>query len=204
MSESPDASAPGEFLASNRLKDLHRRQRSRVLARNLLTIIGSWILLFLVFFFEPSKGFGSTRPAIMLTVGIVLVLGMLYLQYRQITSARFPMVRAAVAICIVIPFFLVMFSMIYLAMSASSPSSFSQHLDHVRALYFTITTFATVGYGDITPTTDIARMVVSVQMLLDLALIGVGVRLLFNVAKTGMENSRNVASVSRDESAGDS
>jgi membrane-associated HD superfamily phosphohydrolase len=204
MSDSRDAQSPPELLGGNRLQDLHRHQRRRVLARNLMTIIGSWILLFLVFFAEPSKGFGSTRPTIMLTVGITVVLAMLYLQYRQITSARYPMVRAAVAICIVIPFFLVVFSMMYLAMSASSPSSFSQHLDHVRALYFTITTFSTVGFGDITPTSDVARMVVSTQMLLDLALIGVGVRLLFNVAKTGMENSRNTPSASRDESAADS
>jgi len=191
-------------LAGNQLKHLQHHERRRVLARNVLTIIGSWILLFLVFFIEPSKGFGSTRPTLMLVVGIVLVSGMLYLQYRQITAARFPMVRATVAICIVIPFFLVVFSMMYLAMSASTPSSFSQHLDHVRALYFTITTFATVGYGDITPTSDVARMMVSVQMLLDLVVIGVGVRLLFNVAKVGMENSKNLANASRDEPLTDS
>ena len=167
-----------------------------------MTIILSWILLFVVFFVEPSKGFGSTRPTLMLVVGIALVTAMLYLQYRQITAAQFPMVRATVAICIVIPFFLVVFSMMYLAMSASVPSSFSQHLDHVRALYFTITTFSTVGFGDITPTSDPARMVVSVQMLLDLVVIGVGVRLLFNVAKVGMENSARTDSV--DESAADS
>ena len=200
MPESGDASAPDESIAINRLQDLQRHQRRRVLARNLLTIIGSWILLLVVFFLEPSKGFGTTRPTLMLTVGIVLVCGMLYYQYRQITSARFPMVRATVAIAIVIPFFLVVFSMMYLAMSASTPTSFSQHLDHVRALYFTITTFATVGFGDITPTTDIARMIVSVQMLLDLVVIGVGVRLLFNVAKVGMENSKNMASEAHDES----
>ena len=200
MPESGDASAPEELIAINRLQDLQRHQRRRVLARNVLTIIGSWILLFVVFFLEPSKGFGTTRPTLMLTVGIVLVCGMLYYQYRQITSARFPMVRATVAIAIVIPFFLVVFSMMYLAMSASTPTSFSQHLDHVRALYFTITTFATVGFGDITPTTDIARMIVSVQMLLDLVVIGVGVRLLFNVAKVGMENSKNMASEAHDES----
>ena len=190
MPESGDASAPEELIAINRLQDLQRHQRRRVLARNLLTIIGSWILLFVVFFLEPSKGFGTTRPTLMLTVGIVLVCGMLYYQYRQITSARFPMVRATVAICIVVPFFLVVFSMMYLAMSASVPSSFSQHLDHIRALYFTITTVSTVGFGDITPTSDPARMVVSVQMLLDLVVIGVGVRLLFNVAKVGMENTK--------------
>ena len=190
MPESREESTPQELIVVNRLKDLQRHQRRRVLARNLMTIVLSWVLLFLVFFIEPSKGFGSTRPTLMLVAGIAMVTAMLYLQYRQITSAQFPMVRATVAICIVVPFFLVVFSMMYLAMSASVPSSFSQHLDHIRALYFTITTFSTVGFGDITPTSDPARMVVSVQMLLDLVVIGVGVRLLFNVAKVGMENTK--------------
>ena len=63
---------------------------------------------------------------------------------------------------------------------------FSQKLDHSRALYFTITVFSTVGFGDITPTNDAARLMVSVQMLLDLFIIGVVVRLLINAAKMGL------------------
>ena len=43
---------------------------------------------------------------------------------------------------------------------------FSQKLDHSRALYFTITVFSTVGFGDITPTNDAARLAVGAQMLL--------------------------------------
>ncbi len=47
--------------------------------------------------------------------------------------------------------------------------------------------FSTVGFGDITPETDLARILVSVQMLLDLVVIGAVVRLLLNAAKTGMD-----------------
>ena len=97
MPESREESTPQELIVVNRLKDLQRHQRRRVLARNLMTIVLSWVLLFLVFFIEPSKGFGSTRPTLMLVAGIAMVTAMLYLQYRQITSAQFPMVRATVA-----------------------------------------------------------------------------------------------------------
>jgi hypothetical protein len=41
-----------------------------------------------------------------------------------------------------------------------------------------------VGFGDITPRTDTARLIVSAQMLLDLVVIGAVVRLLFNAAKS--------------------
>jgi voltage-gated potassium channel len=54
---------------------------------------------------------------------------------------------------------------------------FSQpSLTRMDALYFTITVFATVGFGDITPTAQTSRLLVTVQMVLDLVLIGVVIR----------------------------
>ena len=87
-------------------------------------------------------------------------------------AGDFPELRAAVALGVVIPLFFVLFATIYLSMSDASGTTFTQGLDHTRALYFTITIFSTVGFGDITPATDTARLVVSAQMILDLILIG--------------------------------
>jgi len=72
--------------------------------------------------------------------------------------------------------FLVLFATVYLAMAAAAPGSFSEPLTHSRALYFAVTVLSTVGFGDITPRTDPASIVVSVQMLLDLVLVGAVVR----------------------------
>ena len=71
-----------------------------------------------------------------------------------------------------------------------SPNHFSEPLDHTGALYLAITVFPTVGFGDITPESDLARIVVSIQMLLDLVVIGVVVRLLANAAKTGSRKAQ--------------
>ncbi len=49
--------------------------------------------------------------------------------------------------------------------------------------------FSTVGFGDITPRTDPARIVVSVQMILDLIIIGGVVRVLFNAAQTRLKRA---------------
>jgi hypothetical protein len=80
--------------------------------------------------------------------------------------------------------FLVGFSIIYLSMSRNNAHTFTQILDPTRALYFTISVFSTVGFGDITPRTDPARLVVSAQMLLDLAIIGIVVRMIFTAARS--------------------
>jgi hypothetical protein len=42
-------------------------------------------------------------------------------------------------------------------------------MDKVGAMYFTVTVFSTVGFGDITAKTDLARTLVTVQMLVNLA-----------------------------------
>ena len=67
-------------------------------------------------------------------------------------SAALPELRAIEALGIVIALFLVLFSRHlpgHVARGARRP--FTQRLDHTRALYFTVSIFSTVGFGDITP-----------------------------------------------------
>ena len=77
----------------------------------------------------------------------------------------------------------VVFASAYVAVTRSDPAAFSERLSRGDAVYFTITTLATVGYGDITPVSDVARLIASIQMLLDLVLIGALVRVLFGAAQ---------------------
>ena len=74
-------------------------------------------------------------------------------------------------------------------LSQASTTHFSEPLNHTGALYLAITVFSTVGFGDITPEDDLARIVMSIQMLLDLVVIGAVVRLLTTAAKTGRGDS---------------
>jgi voltage-gated potassium channel Kch len=93
------------------------------------------------------------------------------------------LLRAADAMALVIPIFIVVFAWTYLTMARSTPGAFSQPLDRVSALYFAVTLFSTVGFGDIVPKTDPARLVVTVQMLADLIVIAVVVRLILGAAR---------------------
>jgi len=46
---------------------------------------------------------------------------------------------------------------------------------------------STVGFGDITPNTDAARLLVTAQMLLDLLLLGFGVRVFVSAVNLGRQ-----------------
>jgi Ion channel len=58
------------------------------------------------------------------------------------------------------------------------PITFSDRLTMSGSLYFTITVLSTVGFGDITPVADAARLTVSVQMICDLVVIAIIVKLI--------------------------
>ncbi len=62
-------------------------------------------------------------------------------------------------------------------MARDGSANFNTHpLTRTDSLYFTVTTFATVGFGDITATSQTARLMVTVQMILDLLALGLGIR----------------------------
>lgn len=178
-----------------RLSDLETPEKRRALLRFGVTVVLSWILIFGAYFVLPIGRESGLRAGVRLAVDIALVTAVLLWQIRRISRAVLPELRAIEALGIVIGVFLVAFSSIYLAMSHEAFRTFSQKLDHVEALYFTITIFSTVGFGDIVPRTDPARLVVSVQMLLDLVLIGAVVRMLFDAARNRMPQRRAVGDV---------
>lgn len=85
---------------------------------------------------------------------------------------------------------IILFATTYVSMAAADASSFSEQLNKVAGLYFTITVLATVGFGDITPRTDAARLLVWLQMLVDLVVIGVIAKLIVGAARTGIQRRR--------------
>ena len=151
--------------------------------RCVLTITLSWVLIFGAYYALPIGRESSARAFVRLGVDIALVGAVFIWQIRRIGRAELPELRALEALGIVVSVFLVAFSSIYVSMSHEAVTTFTQPLDHTRALYFTITVFSTVGFGDITPRTDQARLVVAAQMLLDFVIIGAVVRVLFNAAR---------------------
>jgi hypothetical protein len=82
-------------------------------------------------------------------------------------------------------------------MASISASNFSQPMTHTDALYFTVTVFTTVGFGDITAKTEAARLVVTGQMIVDLIVIGLGVRVIVGAVKRGQQQRLTGAGAAR-------
>ncbi len=173
-------------MSPRRVSDLERGERRRALTRTVIIVAVAWVLLIAVYYLVPATRDTAAAAVPRLAGGLALVGAVVGWQTARISRAELPELRAFQALGVIIPLFLILFASLYLSLSNTSASNFSQSLDHTRALYFTITVFSTVGFGDITPNTDPARIVVSVQMLADLVIIGIVVRLLINAAKTSL------------------
>lgn len=66
---------------------------------------------------------------------------------------------------------------------ALQPGEFAELHTKIDALYFTVSTLATVGFGDVHATGQAARAAVTVQMVFNLVFIGIGITLVSGLLK---------------------
>ena len=164
-----------------------RRPVVRTVARSLLTST----LLVALYFLLPLR---PDHPAAFLWLcgGLLLVGVLVVWQVLQIMAARRPRLRAIEAVATTLPLYLVLFAAGHYLLGQNQPGGYSQPLTRMDALYFTVTVFATVGFGDIVPTSEIARIVTTVQMVLNLVFVGVIARVLLGAMQAGLRRQRDV------------
>jgi hypothetical protein len=128
----------------------------------------------------------SGIPLIGIVLGMVVYLFYTRQQLRKINTSRFPQVQAIETLIMMTAMFLALFTIIYVSLSQRDPQAFTEQLDAFSGYYFALTVLATVGFGDITPVTTLARSFTMVQMAIDLALIGILVRIVSTAANRAM------------------
>ncbi|MFG3343637.1 potassium channel family protein [Streptomyces sp. NPDC048018] len=163
----------------------HLGPPARRIVWTVVRVVVSVTALVALYYLLPLDHSSTATTLTMLLVGLAGFVALVSVQVRSILHARHPGLRAAEAMAISIPFFLLLFSASYVALSVLSPGSFRGPLSHTEALYFTVTVFSTVGFGDITAKDDTARLVVTVQMLADLVVLGLAVKIFVGAVRRG-------------------
>lgn len=144
-------------------------------------VIGALLAVYAV---VPLRG-GTTIMAVTVTavVGLIVFGGVFIHQVRRIQGSATPTLAGVEALVLVYGTFLVQFAVLYVTVSASDPGAFDEGLNRVGGLYLSITVLSTVGFGDVTPASDLARILVSIQMIADIVLIATAFRILSTTAR---------------------
>jgi hypothetical protein len=158
-----------------------------LMVRGLLRASLTSTVLVVLYFVLPLTGSMDSSAALRLVVGLLALAGVVTWQVRAVLGARYPRLRAIEALAAAIPLFLLLFAASYVRIADADPGAFSELLSRTDALYFTITVFSTVGFGDITPKSDLARFVTMVQMLGDLLVVGLVLQLMVGAVKAGLQ-----------------
>jgi len=159
------------------------RQRRRLVLETTVRVIATVTVLVVLYYVLPFDRSADVATVAEIVVGCVVLIAIITWQVRMVTRSRYPGPRAVEALAFTIPLYLLLFATIYYLMGHATATSFTQSLTRTDALYFSVTVFTTVGFGDITAKSETARLVVTMQMVLDLLLLGVVVRLFFNAVK---------------------
>ncbi|MFF1518782.1 ion channel [Streptomyces sp. NPDC058305] len=139
---------------------------------------GSVAALVTLYFLLPLDRSSAGVAVTILVVGLFGFVALVAFQVRSVTRSPFPGLRAVEALTTSVPFFLLLFAGTYVVMAKLSDGSFGIPLTHTDGLYFAVTVFATVGFGDLTAKSEAARLVVTGQMIADLVILGVAVKII--------------------------
>ena len=152
-----------------------------------LRALGTTAALVAIYYLLPLDHTSTWVAATILVIGLVAFIAMVIFQVRWIIRSRFPVLRAVEALATSLPLFLLLFSGTYVVMAAVSATNFGEKLSHTDALYFTVTVFTTVGFGDITAKSEGARLLVTGQMVADLIILGIVAKIILGAVTRGRQ-----------------
>jgi hypothetical protein len=166
------------------LAGLSARERRWLIVAGMLRTVAIVVALMAWYYLAPLDHFNWLSLGIALVIGVAVVVVVAVYEIRAVIGAPYPAIRAVEALAAIVFFFLALFATLYFVLAQDSATAFNvASLTRTDSLYFTVTTFSTVGYGDIAAASQTARLVVVVQIVLDLILLGVGLRVLVSAVQ---------------------
>lgn len=177
--------------------------RRRLIGFGLGRVLGTTIVLVALYYLLPIDH--NRNVPVVLVAGLLILTAFIAWQLRIIAKNRYPAVRAVEALATTLPLFLLLFAWAYFTMAHTNPASFNTHpLTRTDMLYFTVTVFSTAGFGDITAASQLARLVVTAQIVLDLLVLGLVVRAFVRTVRLAIQQpERQTGTASEQRRQGD-
>ena len=166
------------------MHDIDRRTRRRAITWAVTRIVVLAVGLLGLYFWLPFDRASVTATWLTVVIALVVLVGVDWYQLRAVAVADLPSLRAVEALTVSVLLLLVMFAATYISMSGRDAAAFSEPLDHVDGLYFTLTTLTTIGFGDIAPVSSTARVAVMTQMVVNVIVLGVFVKLVTSTVRS--------------------
>ncbi len=189
-------------MTRKRVDELSPAAQKRMLTAALLRAAASAALLVVVYYLAPLNRPLDAGTWIEFALGLVVFAVIIGYHTRAIAASDVPHLRLIQAVATGLPTLLLIFAATYVLISRSDPGSFSEMLGRTGSLYFTITVFATVGFGDIAPRSDVARILTMIQMIIDLVAVGVIAKILFGAVDSAKQRRKDEAAEIDDRSEG--
>lgn len=169
-------------------------------------VLGVVAATLLVYFLLPIEGLGSAASgtAVAACAGIAVILIVFARQITRVSRSQRPVLAALDALVLVFGLFLCFFALLYVSLSERDPDAFTQDVNKVAGIYFTMTVLTTVGFGDISAVSDTARIMVTLQMLIGMVLIGTAFKALgFSAKRAVTARTHSSAAEQRDGASGE-
>lgn len=166
-----------------RLHELSGHRRLVQVGRATASSVAIVVVLIAAFYLVVPDDRADPNIPVRLALSLITLAGTVAAAAWHVTTTRFPVLALLPALAAVGVVSLVGFATTYLLLSTDDPSAFTEPLNHTGALYYSMTTATTIGYGDVAPRTDAARIVAMVHMVTNVVVVGAGIRALVHAAR---------------------
>jgi voltage-gated potassium channel len=140
------------------------------------------VVLGVCFALLPLRGARSWMGVVVGGVVLAAIVPLAVRRLRRVLASDRPVLEAVEAVVLLLAMLITGFAAMYYAMNDGG-DQFAGLGTRIDAIYFTTSTLSTVGFGDVHATGQAARLAVTVQILFDLAFIGIAARALLTVAQ---------------------
>ncbi|WP_285727008.1 potassium channel family protein [Psychromicrobium xiongbiense] len=140
------------------------RQKARRIETAVLVIASVAVaVLFLAVPLDLQDGTGSWLIVVAIAAALLFLAALVRMILRG--ARLFRLINLLITVVIA-------FSVVFYVVAVHFPGQFDGISTRIDALYFTLTTMTTAGYGDIHPTGQLARVLVSSALVFDVVFLG--------------------------------